>query len=78
MVIIEDNDPSHLKVRRLLTAEITSRNIEFATYPPNLPNFNYIKIIQKYHNKLIQDYRVKIKSTAKVVVAKAEAYLKES
>ena len=78
VVIIEDNDPSHLKARRLLAAEITSRNIKFAPHPPNSPDFNYIETIQKYHNKLTQDYRVKIKSAAKVVVAEVEAYLKES
>ena len=41
VVIIEDNDPSHLKARRLLAAEITTRNIEFA--PPQEPHLTSTK-----------------------------------
>ena len=32
VLIIEDNDPSHLKARKLLAAEIHSKGIQFAPH----------------------------------------------
>ena len=49
LVIVEDNDPSHLKARKLLAAEISRLGIVFALHLGNLPDFNLIETIQKYH-----------------------------
>ena len=45
VLIIEDNDLSHLKARKLLAAEIHSKGIQFAPHLPNSPDFNLIKTI---------------------------------
>jgi hypothetical protein len=76
--IIEDNDPSHIKARKLLTAEINQHQIKFAPHPGNSPDFNLIKTLQKYHNKLLEDYSSNIRSATQAVKVEAQAKLKEA
>ena len=78
VVIAEDNDPSHLKARRLLAPEIAARGIKFTGHPASSPDFNLIESIQHEQNKLIQDYRFNIRSSAKAVKAEAERELRRS
>jgi hypothetical protein len=78
VVIVEDNDPSHLKARKLLAADITRLQIEFAPHPPNSPDFNLIETVQKYHQKSLESYSANITSAAKQVKVEAEGHLKEA
>ena len=78
VLIIEDNDPSHLKARKLLAAEIHARGIQFAPHPPNSPDFNLIETIQKYHQKDLETYSANITTAAKYKIVEAEAKLKEA
>ena len=78
VLIIEDNDPSHLKARKLQAAEIHARGIQFAPHPPNSPDFNLIETIQKYHQKDLETYSANITTAAKYKIVEAEAKLKEA
>ena len=76
VVIAEDNDPSHLKARKLLAPEIAARSIRFANHPASSPDFNLIETIQHEHDKLVQDYRFSVTSSAKAIREEAEGVLK--
>ena len=77
-VIVEDNDPSYLKARKLLTADISRQNIVFAPHPPVAPDFNCIETTQKYHQQLLEDYSANITSSSNAIKTEAKAKLKQS
>ena len=78
VLIIEDNDPSHLKARKLLAAEIHLKGIQFAPHLPNSPDFNLIETIQKHHQKDLETYSANITTAAKYKIEEAEAKLKQA
>jgi hypothetical protein len=78
VIVVEDNDPSHIKARKLLAAEINQHQIMFAPHSGNSPDFNLVETLQKYHNKLLKDYSVNITGAAQAVNAEAQAKLEEA
>ena len=76
--IIEDNDPSHIKARKLLAAEINQDQIKFAPHPASSPDFNLIETLQKYHNKVLEDFRTHISTASIAVKEKAKVEMKKA
>lgn len=75
VVILEDNDGSHLKARRLLAPEIMELKkdgIIFGGYPPNSPELALIETLHSYEHRALQDFRFSVDNAKVATRAKAD------
>ncbi|KAK5132972.1 hypothetical protein LTR08_008335 [Meristemomyces frigidus] len=80
VVITDDNDPSHVKARRLFAPEIrrlARDGIFFANHPPQSLDLYPVESLHYEQNKRTKGYRHSIRSATKEVRLEAEQVLKD-
>jgi hypothetical protein len=81
VVILEDNDGSHLKARRLLAPEILELKeqygITFGSHPPNSPQLALIETLHGYEHRALQDFRFSVDNQREDTRDEADRRMKE-
>lgn len=70
--IVEDNVGVHHKARRIMAPLIAEKNIQFLTTPANSPDLNPIEHLHRDQKAILQEFRMTVISSAKVVQEAAE------
>lgn len=81
VVILEDNDGSHIKARRLLAPEVLALEedfgIIFGAHPPNSPELALIETLHGYERRALRDFRFNVNDAKQSTKDEADRRMKE-
>lgn len=81
VIILEDNDSSHHKARRLLAPEILKLEeqygVIFGPHPPNSPELALIETLHGFEHRALQDFRFNVDNARASTKREADRKMKE-
>jgi hypothetical protein len=81
MVILEDNEGSHHKPRRLLAPEILELKeqsaVIFGSHPPNTPGLALIETLHSYERRALRDFKYSVDNAKQSTKDEADRRMEE-
>jgi len=81
VIILEDNDRSHHKARRLLAPEILELEeqygVTFGPHPPNSPELALIETLHGFEHRALEEFRFNVDNQQSTTKEEADRRMKE-